>query len=179
MKDPLVSDPLAREIMRAIFAGDVERFDALVSQGFDLHGVTASDKWNLLHRALVALSTPLSPAMIEHLVRLGVDVKQPDRYGNTPLHYAARLKDPALLAILLDGGAPVDAINNDGLSPLHLMLTSRPIRLDAVEALLTRGANVEQRTPKGTSVLDYARTIAHGNDRKVVDLLERYRERKQ
>jgi ankyrin repeat protein len=177
MKDS-ARDPLSREIMRAIFDGDIQRFDALVAQGFDVHSVTAADKWNLLHRALVAIYIPLSPKMIEHLVRLGVDVKPADRYGNTPLHYAARLKDPALLDILLNAGAAVDATNNDGLTPLHLMLTSKPIRLDAVEALLRHGAKVEHRTPAGTSVLDYARTIAHGDDRQVVDLLERYRERK-
>ena len=178
MTDP-VSDPLSREIMRAIFAGDVERFDSLVAQGFDAHGITEPDKWNLLHRALVSLSLRPSPPMIGHLVRLGVGVNDADRYGNTPLHYAARSKNPAVLEVLLDAGAKVDALNNDRLTPLHLMLTSKPIKLDAVEALLARGADVEQRVEGGTSVLDYARTIAHGDDRALVDLLERYRGRTQ
>ena len=49
------SDPLSREVMRAIFTGDIERFDALVAQGFDVHGVTTPDNWNLLHRGLMLL----------------------------------------------------------------------------------------------------------------------------
>jgi uncharacterized protein len=169
------SDPLSREIMRAIFAGDIERFDALVAKGFDVHGVTLPDHWNLLHRGLVSLNTPPSAAMIDHLIELGVGVNVADRYGNTPLHYAAELKDPALLESLLRAGALVDPLNHDGLTPLRLMLRSKPFKLDAVETLLAHGANVEQRAEGGTSLLDYARTIAHGDDRALVDLLERYR----
>jgi uncharacterized protein len=172
------SDPLSREIMRAIFAGDIERFDALRRQGFDVHGVSVPDQWNLLHRALVPVSVPPSGRMIGHLIGLGVGVNEADRYGNTPLHYAARLKDPALLEMLLNAGARIDTLNNDELTPLRLMLTSKPIRLDAVEVLLTHGANVDHRVEGGVSALDYARATAHGDDRKLVDLLERHREGK-
>ena len=168
-------DSLSREIMRAIFASDIERFDALVTKGFDIHGVTTPDNWNLLHRGLVSLSTPPSAAMIDHLIELGVGIDAADRYGNTPLHYAARLKDPARLESLLKAGAQVDPLNHDGLTPLRLMLTTKPFKLEAVESLLAHGANVEQRAEGGTSLLDYARTIAHGDDRALVDLLEKYR----
>jgi uncharacterized protein len=117
--------------------------------------------------------------MIEHLIRRGVGMNDRDGYGNTPLHYAARWKDPELLEMLLAAGAQVDPVNKDGLTPLRLMLSKMPFELDAVEVLLAHGADVEeQAVPGGISVLDYARTIAHGEDRKLVDLMQRYRKRK-
>ncbi len=173
-----MAESLSREVMRAIFDGDVERFEALVAQGFDVHTVTQPDNWNLLHRALVSLSIPPIPRMIEHLVRRGVGVNVADRYGNTPLHYAARRKDKEDMEVLLQAGAHVDVLNNHRITPLRLMLSTKPTDLAAVEVLLKHGADPEQHIPGSSSVVEYARTISHDEGSALVDLLEKYRKRK-
>jgi ankyrin repeat protein len=166
--------PTDREIMQAIFGGDVAKLDLLVRQGFDVSKVTVPDKWNLLHRALVSLSPKPQPAIVQKLIEYGVDVNAHDRYGNTPLHYAARLKDPELIELLLDAGAEIDAVNQDGITPLRLTLTSRPANLQATELLLKRGANVHQKPPDGISTIEYAKTTSHGEDRAIFDLFKKY-----
>ena len=56
------------------------------------------------------------------------------------LHAAARSGDVASLRRLLDDGAPVDAINSDGETPL--LVAVRADRTPAAELLLERGADV-------------------------------------
>ncbi len=54
------------------------------------------------------------------LVANGADVHQADAEGNTPLHHAALSIEPAVAAILLDGGSALDNINREGLTPLGI-----------------------------------------------------------
>src|SRR6266581_2806265 len=145
-----------QEIMRAILKGDIEKFDALVQQEADINAVTENDKWNLLHRALMSVSVPPVPEMIKRLIERGVSVNARDCYGNAPLHYAARLKKPELIEMLLDAGAEIDPVNKDGLTPLRLMLLSKPINLKAIEVFLSRGANMYQKVEGGITVKEYA-----------------------
>ena len=161
-------------LMRAIFDGDVSTFDSLVREGIDAKSVTALDHWNLLHRALVSLSIRPHNEIIRKLIALGVDVNGRDRFGNTPLHYAARIKDPGLIATLLDSGAAIDPVNRDGLTPLRLMLTSKPTNLQAIELFLARGANVAEKAPGGVSTTEYAKTISHGKDQGIIELFTKY-----
>ena len=160
--------------MRAIFNGDVRAFDALVRQGADLKAVTEPDQWNLLHRALVAVSVPPPAEMIKRLIERGVNVNARDRYGNAPLHYAARLKRPELIEMLLDAGAEIDPANKDGLTPLRLMLVSKPTSLKAIELLLSRGANMNHKVEGGSTVREYAKTISHGDDRSIIELFDKH-----
>lgn len=160
-------------IVQSILRGDIGKLDALVAQGFDVHAVSEGDQWNLLHHALVSVSIAPVPEMIRRLIDHGVDVNARDRYGNTPLHYAARWKKPELIEMLLNAGAEVDPVNRDGLTPLRLMLTSKPYNLDAVATFLAHGANPEQRAAGGISVRDYARIIGH-DDHALIELFDRY-----
>lgn len=41
-----------------------------------------------------------------------------DCHGATPLHYATRLRDPALTSLLLSRGSPTDLLDSKGFSPL-------------------------------------------------------------
>jgi uncharacterized protein len=166
--------PMDQEIMQAIFKGDTGKLDLLVREGFDVSAVTAPDKWNLLHRALVSVSLKPQPEIIRKLIEYGVDVNARDRYGNTPLHYAARLKNPELIEMLVNAGAEIDPVNHDGLTPLRLMLSSKPTNLEAIELFLKCGANVDQKVEGGITVKEYAGIISHGEDRAILDLFNRY-----
>jgi len=129
------------EVVRAILNGDLERFDSFLRSGLDVNTVAQGDRWNFLHRALVPVERTAHPEMIQHLVNLGVDVNARDRYWNTPLHYAARVRNLRAMGILLDAGAEVNPKNKDGLTPLHLALMAAPMDVRVVELLVSRGAD--------------------------------------
>lgn len=165
------------DIMRAIFKGDIEKFDTLLEQGIDASVVTENEHWNLLHRSLVSVSLTPKPEIISKLINSGVDVNTRDCYGNTPLHYAARLKNLELMEILLNAGAEIDPVNKDGLTPLRLMLLTKPANLKAIELLLSRGANMDQSVEGGITVREYAKIISHGDNRGIIELFDQYSNR--
>lgn len=164
-------------IVRSIMKGDIEKFNALVQQESDLNVVTENDSWNLLHRALMSDSAPPKPEVIKTLIDRGVNINARDRYGNVPLHYAARLKKPELIKMLLDVGAEIDPVNKDALTPLRLMLTSNPPNLEAIELFLSRGANMDQKVEGGKTVKEYAEIISHGDTQGIIDLFNKYSNR--
>ena len=165
---------MTREIMHSIVDGDIEKFDRLVPHAIDEKFVTDNEKWNLLHLALVSVSMIPIPKMIKHLIEFGVDVNARDHYGNTPLHYAARLKNSEIMEMLLNAHAEVDPINKDGLTPLHLMLTKKPHNLQAIELLLSHGANIQKSFQGELSVWQYVKTIAHEEDAEMLNLFTKY-----
>ncbi|MBP5469869.1 MAG: hypothetical protein J6Z11_11575, partial [Candidatus Riflebacteria bacterium] len=54
------------------------------------------------------------------LIKAGENIMQTDPTGVTPLHLASKLGMKKATAMLLEKGAKVDALNMDGVSPLHL-----------------------------------------------------------
>jgi hypothetical protein len=124
----------------AVFDGDCERIDELLA-GRGPNVVTeGGDDWNLLHMALLSVSSVPSVNVIRHLIEIGVDVNARDRRLWTPLHFAARAKSPAIVQLLIDAGAEVNAIDDEGITPLHQGLLTHPVNLEMTEMLLAAGA---------------------------------------
>ena len=107
------------EMFDAIYDGDCNRIDALVSAGLGVDARAEGDEWNFLHMALVSVTIHPDPDVVRHLIELGVEVNAPDRSLWTPLHYAVRTKNCTVVKLLIDAGADVDAVNDEGISPLH------------------------------------------------------------
>jgi ankyrin repeat protein len=163
------------EIVDAILDGDIEKLNALISDSCQIfQGITDADCWNLLHLALVDPTVRTPPAMIQYLIGKGVSVNAVDLHGYTPLHFAARQKYTDAIKLLLDAGAAIDPINEDGITPLRQTLLSKPYSIEATELLLSRGADPE-KGKTGQTVRDYVKVIAHGLDRVLLDLFDRYK----
>jgi ankyrin repeat protein len=87
------------------------------------------------------------PDAVLMLLANGADPKLADANGNTALHYAALASEPIVAAMLIDAGAPLAAINRDGLTPLGLAASTANWTL--VRFLVEHGArnDVEHAQP--------------------------------
>eukprot|EP01083_Nonionella_stella_P124130 374604_1 len=73
-----------------------------------------------------------------------------DEQGNTGLHWAVHHQNKELIDYLLDHGADIDAVRNNGSTPL--LMAARDGYLSSVKVLIGRGANVSFVDKKFRSV---------------------------
>ena len=166
---------------RAIELDDADQVAALLAQGFDpnapndagqiglfiaLRGgavkvarVLASHPGSNIDQANAADETPLMMAALrgnlaaaQQLLNRAATVNKP---GWSPLHYAATGPESALVTLLLDRGAAVDAKSPNGSTPL--MMAARYGSEVSVDLLLLKGANVLARNDQGLSAADFAK----------------------
>jgi len=86
------------------------------------------------------------------LLKFGVDINQPNRNGDTPLHLATMHDGYQVAQILLESGADPTITNGLGETVLHyaIMAKKKPL----IEKLLEKG--VDPRIPSADSVLELA-----------------------
>ena len=164
---------MSLEILRAILDDDFEELERLRKRGADISASTEKEGWNYLHRSLLGSRRQPSPRMLKLLIELGNDVNAIDIYGNSPLHYAARLRNSALVGVLLDAKADVNRVNKDGVSPLRQSVLGKPKDHDSIRLLLEAGADMHQKTEGGKTVREYVDIVAH-SDPALVELFEEY-----
>ena len=123
-------------------------FDAI------MHYMYAGD--TALHMAAAGFRADMVQALIDH----GADCTARNRRGAQPLHYAADTNrwapqaQAAVIACLTAAGAPVNATDKSGTTPLHRAVRTRSS--PAVEALLKAGADPRTRNGQGSSPLHLA-----------------------
>lgn len=110
------NDPLAGTLIRAIQAGDLPALQRLLGQNPRLATARvggAGDTW----RTLLHVATdwpghfPNGPAIVSLLIAHGADLNARfiGPHAETPLHWAASTDDVAVLDLLLDAGADMEA----------------------------------------------------------------------
>ena len=122
-------------LMLAALLPDTHLLRALIAKGADVN------------RASGGLTTLLAatrdswhgrPDAVMTLLANGASPLATDADGNTPLHGAVLSGEPTVAGMLLDAGAPVDALNKAGASPLSI--ACRAANWPLVQFLLERGA---------------------------------------
>ena len=156
-------------VVLAAVLPDLRLLRALISRGV---GVNQSHRGMTPLLAATRDSWHGRPEAVMTLLANGADPRATDAEGNTPLHHAARSSDPGVAALLRDAAAEIDALNNDGHSPLAVACQSGNWRL--AKFLLERGAKVEP--VDGVPVL-VAAAATDDDDPAGVQLLHKHKAR--
>lgn len=109
-------NPVVVELVQAVQSGDLEALEQLL----EANPWLATDRFGDpdCYRSVLHVATdwpghyPNGPAVAGRLIRAGADVNAPSRFDShseTPLHWAASSDDIAMLDVLLDAGADIDA----------------------------------------------------------------------
>ncbi|WP_329741730.1 ankyrin repeat domain-containing protein [Dyella sp. A6] len=133
---PLPGDRDQRPVlMLAALLPDTRLLRALITRGADLN--RASGGLTPLLAATRDSRAGRADAVMTLLAN-GASPLTTDAEGNTPLHGAVLSEEPIVAAMLLDAAAPVDALNQAGLSPLAV--ACRAANWPLAKFLLERGA---------------------------------------
>ena len=116
------------------------------------------------------------PDEVQRLLDLGADIDVRNYKGKTALHYAAKAGFLKVINLLIEKGATVDAIDQDGETPLFEAIRSTikdgEKQRAAIEALLVKGANPTLKNRKGLTPLQVAQRMRRAEKEKVVALLQ-------
>jgi len=146
--DPNSRDPKGMPaLMLAVRRESPRVFDALLARAdIDVNARNAAGESALM---LTAIAGDLEAS--ERLIDRGATVQHE---GWSPLHYAASGPSTALVRVLLERGANVDALAPNGTTPLMLAAQHAPEA--TVDLLLQRGADPRRRNQRGLQAIDFA-----------------------
>ncbi|MBE7418141.1 MAG: ankyrin repeat domain-containing protein [Ideonella sp.] len=144
----------------AVKRDDASSVAALLERGFDVNAVDEAGQ-----PALVLAANQGSSQVVEQLLRSRqIQPDAPNHSGETALMLAALRGHMGIVERLLALGA---AVNRAGWSPLHYAATGPDPQI--VELLIAKGAQVDARSPNGTTPLMMA--ARYGNEESITLLL--------
>ena len=135
--------------------------------------INSADSYGLapLHLAVCCKDVDLS--FIEHLIEKGADVNLKNTSdGWRGLHYAISCGSDDVARLLIEKGAEVNAIADDGTTPLILAAKNDDVFI--AKLLLEKGANLNWRDMKKKSAMSYAKGVLgiFHKKKKMIQLLE-------
>ena len=147
--DPGSRDPKGQTaLFVALRAGSLKAADALLAGAQpDINVLNETGESALMMAALKGHTE-----WVRKLLERGAQVNKP---GWTPLHYAATGPNPAVVQLLLDKGASIDAESPNRTTPL--MMAARYGSEAGVDILLAKGADPKRTNDLGLSAADFAR----------------------
>jgi ankyrin repeat protein len=132
----------------ALQSGTLRAAEALLAEpSLDVNALNEAGESALMIAAL--------KGRLEWTQRLLERGAQLDKSGWTPLHYAATGPEPAVVKLLLDRGARIDAGSPNRSTPL--MMAAQYGNPASVELLLARGADPKLKNDQGLVAADFAR----------------------
>lgn len=146
--------PGKTKLMDAAHRGDKNSFQAALAAGDKLTDVDASGWTPLMYAASSYGNSPTS-----EIVKAGVDVNARSKRRETALMASAvtGMADEDLLS----AGAEVNAVNDDGMTALMLLV--QRAHPEEVETLLKAGADAGMKDSKGRTALDYLNAAKCGS----------------
>ncbi len=131
--------------------GDTNAINLLLWAGADVNGTNSRGGTALLQLMAFSFGSNRYSAA-QYLLQEGASVGKGDRYGNTPLSYAARFREPGFVKLLLAHGADITSRNVNGYSVLHQVqtITNAAILLEPGADILS--TNIAGQTPAETAL---------------------------
>lgn len=121
-----------------------EAQEALSKMSSNRHIINSLDKYGFspLHAAVVLTEEAGDVALkiSRLLLSFGADVTIKDSFGNTPLHWAARVGNISVMEVLVYESCDLDVQNDMGETPLHWAMRSGRIGTRATTYLLSNGS---------------------------------------
>ena len=152
----------ATPLHAAASEGHVEAIKTLLNNEADIN-CTASDGSTPLHFAVAKGRLEATETLLER----GATVDcQTTTSKKTPLHGAALLKDPLIIAVLISNGAFINHHDIDGVTPLHVAALKG--NMPAITTLIDLGANVNHEAKYGATPLLAAKFGGHASAVKVL-----------
>jgi ankyrin repeat protein len=154
----LAADGIPLDIFESAATGDLLHLHALLDHDPDLAHSFSGDGWTPLHLA-AGFS---NPAAVSALLAAGARFDDVSRnpQQNQPLHAALALgMNPETVKLLLEHGAPVNAAQAGGFTPIFSAAIAN--RRDLAELLFSHGANPRQTSDSGKTAADFARDRGH------------------
>lgn len=138
--------------------GDLARLRALLAEDPSLARAYSSDGFTALHYvAFFNGNVDLALALLE--AGAEVDAVARNNQQVTPLHSAAAHSHAAIIRLLLERGANVNARQQGGETPL--MEAAQNGETELVDLLFEHGANAALTTDDGRTAADFARAAGH------------------
>ena len=154
--DPDQRDDHSRTALhRAAIGGCGLQAKWLLLQGAWPH-LADGDRRTPLHLAAAIGHAETAEALLEHIGSRAV-IGNGDVDGDTPLHLAMHAMGLPAARLLVTCGAPLNARNNLGMTPL--MLASMRSKIDLMGLLLDEGADASCLSADGLTALDMASTL--------------------
>jgi ankyrin repeat protein len=163
-----VKTPGDTTLILAAQSGDVEIMRLLIDSGADVNCISPRLGETPLMYAAASDSVEAVRFLLAKGANPNVGLKSMSRViggstldtgigKQTPLMWAAPTGSPELIRALIDAGANVNAQDIQGISPLMLAVASENQDLGVVKVLLQSGANVNPRSGRGETALDWAK----------------------
>jgi len=143
----------------AVESGHIEAAKVLIAHGADINAPYLKDDPRNLLQVAAAQGTP---ELIGLLLDSGLTVSQAPGTGlETPLHVSAQNGNTAVAALLIQRGAPLEALDSTRQTPLGAAAASGST--DCVELLLDKGANPNPVDANGRTPLHLAALSGNGD----------------
>lgn len=186
-----VPESLSLELGKALIQSDSERFIELV----ELNKINSNslldeqEQQTLLHQAIQPLSelhgSQNQIDIVDYLLKNGADVNVKNRDGFSPLHVALEYHSLSRIALILitKGNPEIDSYEKNGNNLVFTAIREygktwreeqkevNRLRLEIIEELLSRGANLDQKNNHGISS---RRWLDVYDDEKLNELVKKF-----